>query len=291
MHTTPTSIPAATPAATPAPASNLTIAFIGGGNMATALICGLAGKLTAAANLHVVEIYPPAREKLHLLGVQTSASIHADVAQCDVVVLAVKPQQMREVAAQLQPFLTSQLLLSIAAGIRAADLSRWMGGYGAIVRTMPNTPALVGRGITGMAALAGVTSQQRETADAIMCAVGTTVWVDDESLIDPVTAISGSGPAYVFYFIEALEQAGMRLGLSAEQANALAIATFTGASQLAAEAHEPVAVLRERVTSKGGTTHAALTSLQESGVADAILRAVEAACNRSIALGEESAKL
>jgi len=267
--------------------SSLDITFIGGGNMATALIGGLAGKLTAAANLHVVEIDQPARERLHLLGVQTSASIHADVAHSDVVVLAVKPQQMREVAAQLKPYLKSQLLLSIAAGIRAVDLSRWLGDYDAIVRTMPNTPALIGRGITGMTALAGVTSGQRESADAIMRAVGSTVWLDNEALIDPVTALSGSGPAYVFYFIEAMQQAGMKLGLSAEQANTLAIATFKGASQLAADSGEPVSVLRERVTSRGGTTHAALTSLQDDGVADAIMRAVEAACSRSVALGKE----
>ncbi|MES2832540.1 MAG: pyrroline-5-carboxylate reductase [Pseudomonadota bacterium] len=266
---------------------SLNITFIGGGNMATALIGGLAGKATAAANLHVVEIAQPARERLHLLGVQTSASIHADVAHSDVVVLAVKPQQMREVAMQLKPYLTSQLLLSIAAGIRAIDLSGWLGGYGAIVRTMPNTPALIGRGITGMAALAGVTSAQRESADAIMRAVGTTVWLDDEALIDPVTALSGSGPAYVFYFIEAMQQAGIKLGLSAEQANALSVATFTGAAHLAADADEPVSVLRERVTSKGGTTHAALASLHHDGVADAITRAVEAACTRSRALGQE----
>lgn len=268
--------------------SPLNITFIGGGNMATALIGGLIGKLTAAENLHVVEIHAPTRERLHRLGVQTSASIHANVARSDVVVLAVKPQQMREVAAQLKPYLTSQLLLSIAAGIRAADLSRWLGDYGAIVRTMPNTPALIGRGITGMTALAEVTEQQRQSADAIMRAVGSTVWLDDEALIDPVTALSGSGPAYVFYFIEAMQEAGVKLGLSAEQANALAIATFTGASQLAADAGEPVSVLRERVTSKGGTTHAALSSMQEDHVGEAIARAVEAACARSIALGKES---
>jgi len=269
------------------PASSLTISFIGGGNMATALIGGLAGKLTAPANLHVVEINAQAREKLHLLGVQTSAAIHADVAQSDVIVMAVKPQQMREVAAQLKPHLKGQLLLSIAAGIRAIDLSQWLGGYGAIVRTMPNTPALIGCGITGMTALPAVTNLQRQNADAIMRAVGTTIWLDDEALIDPVTALSGSGPAYVFYFIEAMQQAGAKLGLSTEQATALSIATFSGAAQLAAQAKEPVSVLRERVTSQGGTTHAALMSMQEDNVAQSIIRAIEAACARSIALGKQ----
>ena len=135
--------------------------------------------------------------------------------QSDVIVLAVKPQQMRDVAAALLPMLASArpLLLSIAAGIRGADLSRWLGGYGAIVRTMPNTPALIGQGITGMVAMAGVSAEQKTAADDIMKAVGATVWLDDEALIDPVTAVSGSGPAYVFYFIEAMQQAAQELGL------------------------------------------------------------------------------
>ena len=152
---------------------------------------------------------------------------------------------------------------------------------------MPNTPALIGKGITGMVALAGVTAQQHEHADAIMRAVGATVWLDDEALIDPVTALSGSGPAYVFYFIEAMQRAGESLGLTSAQASQLSIATFVGASQLAANATEPVSVLRERVTSKGGTTHAALVSLAESGVDTAIIRALEAASARGRALGEE----
>ena len=263
------------------------ISFIGGGNMATALIGGLAGKITPAANLHVVEINADARARLELLGIRTTAAIDAAITASDVVILAVKPQQMHAVAAQLRPFLKTQLLISIAAGIRAADLSRWLGGYGAIVRCMPNTPALIGRGITGLVALEKVTPAERTQADAILCAVGSTVWLDDEALLDPVTALSGSGPAYVFYFIEAMQQAGVQLGLSAEQARDLSIATFVGAAQLAAEASEPVSVLRERVTSKGGTTHAALTSMQESGVAAAIGRAIEAASARGTALGKE----
>ncbi len=299
-------------------AQPLRISFIGGGNMATALIGGLIGKLTTAAAIHVVEINAEARERLVQQGIRASQAIDAEVTKSDVIILAVKPQQMREVVTQLQPHLQHQqhqphqqqhqqeapvsqspaapqagsqppspLLLSIAAGIRASDLSRWLGDYGAIVRTMPNTPALIGQGITGMVALPGVTSVQRAQADAIMRAVGTTVWLDDEALIDPVTAISGSGPAYVFYFIEAMQAAGMELGLSAAQATELSIATFTGAAQLAAQASEPVSVLRERVTSKGGTTHAALTSMQESGVAEAIARAVKAASARGTALGDE----
>jgi pyrroline-5-carboxylate reductase len=155
---------------------------------------------------------------------------------------------------------------------------------------MPNTPALIGKGITGMVAMSGVSAEQRTAADAIMRAVGATVWLEDESLIDPVTAVSGSGPAYVFYFIEAMQQAAQEMGLTAEQGNELAIATFVGAAQLAAQSSDPVSVLRERVTSKGGTTYAALTSMDGSGVKDAIVKALKAAAARGKELGEEFGK-
>ena len=268
--------------------NNLKIAFIGGGNMATALIGGLAGKLTAGSNIHVVDPNSVALQKLQSqVGVNVAQATDAAVAHCDVIVLAVKPQQMKEVVALLRPHVSKQLVLSIAAGIRAQDLSRWLGGHDAIVRTMPNTPALIGKGITGMVAMAGVSQQQRDAADAIMRAVGETVWLDDEALIDPVTAVSGSGPAYVFYFIEAMQQAAVEMGLTAEQGNKLAIATFIGAAELAANSLEPFSVLRDRVTSKGGTTYAALTSMEDSGVKDAIVKAMKAAAARGKELGEQ----
>jgi pyrroline-5-carboxylate reductase len=266
------------------------ITFIGGGNMASALIAGLAGQLTAGANIHVVDPNPEQLGRLaDSFGVSTALQVGEVVGQSDVIVLAVKPQQMREVAAALQPVLAGghRLVMSIAAGIRGVDLARWLGGYGAIVRTMPNTPALIGQGITGMVAMAGVSAQQKMVADDIMKAVGATVWLDDESLIDPVTAVSGSGPAYVFYFIEAMQQAAQELGLSAEQGKQLALATFVGAAQLAARSPEEVSVLRERVTSKGGTTYAALTSMEQSGVKQAIVDAVKAASQRGRELGEQ----
>lgn len=268
--------------------NNLRIGFIGGGNMATALIGGLAGKLTGGGNIHVVDLNADALQKLQTqFGVTTAQQIDAAIEGCEVIVLAVKPQQMKEVAAQLKPHVSKQLILSIAAGIRAADLARWLNGHKAIVRTMPNTPALIGKGISGMVASAGVSQEQRAMADAIMRAVGPTVWVDDEALLDPVTAVSGSGPAYVFYFIEAMHQAARELGLSEEQGRQLAIATFVGAAQLAEQSTEPVSVLRERVTSKGGTTYAALTSMEADGVKDAIVRAIKAASARGKELGEE----
>lgn len=266
------------------------IAFIGGGNMAAALISGLAGKLIPGADIHVVDPNPDALGRLRgQYGVTTSATIDADVVIADVLVLAVKPQQMRAVADTLAPLLArgAPLIVSIAAGIRSADLSRWLGGYGALVRCMPNTPALIGQGITGMVAMAGVTQAQKDAADGVLAAVGKTVWLDDEALIDPVTAVSGSGPAYVFYFMEAMQQAAEELGLTSAQGRQLAIATFTGAAQLAAQSNESVEVLRERVTSKGGTTYAALTSMQAAGVKEAIVAAVKAAAARGRELGTE----
>ena len=268
--------------------NKLKISFVGGGNMAAALIGGLAGKLTAAENIHVVDLNADTRDRLQKqFGVRASPAIDAAVADSDVVVLAVKPQQMKDVVAQLAPHIGSQLILSIAAGIRAVDLSRWLGGHNAIVRTMPNTPALIGKGVTGLVATSGVSTEQRAAADAILHAVGETVWLEDEELIDSVTAVSGSGPAYVFYFIEAMQQAAQEMGLTSEQGNALAISTFVGAAQLAAQSSDPVSVLRERVTSKGGTTYAALTSMEQSGVKAAIVKAMKAAAARGKELGEE----
>jgi len=261
------------------------ISFIGGGNMATALIAGLAGK-----QMHVVDPNAEALQRLAArYGVSTSPAIDGALAASDVIVLAVKPQNMRDVAAALRPHLAESkpLILSIAAGIRGADLARWLGGYSAIVRTMPNTPALIGLGITGMVAMDGVSEAQKQAADAIMKAVGQTVWLDDEAQIDPVTAVSGSGPAYVFYFIEAMQQAAVELGLSEEQGKQLALATFVGAAQLAAQSSDPVPVLRDKVTSKGGTTYAALTSMEQSGVKERIVAAVKAAAARGRELGDE----
>ncbi|MES2325119.1 MAG: pyrroline-5-carboxylate reductase [Pseudomonadota bacterium] len=261
------------------------ISFIGGGNMATALIAGLAGK-----QMHVVDPNAEARQRLAArYGVSIAPAIDGALAASDVIVLAVKPQNMRDVAAALLPHLAASkpLILSIAAGIRGADLARWLGGYSAIVRTMPNTPALIGLGITGMVAMDGVSEAQKQAADAIMKAVGQTVWLDDEAQIDPVTAVSGSGPAYVFYFIEAMQQAAVELGLSEEQGKQLALATFVGAAQLAAQSSDPVPVLRDKVTSKGGTTYAALTSMEQSGVKERIVAAVKAAAARGRELGDE----
>ena len=285
---TATAATAATATVGTAATPSIRISFIGGGNMATALIGGLVGKVCQGKDIHVVDVSEQNLAQLsHRFGVGTSNRIDQGIAASDVVLLAVKPQQLREVAAQLAEHLQGQLVISIAAGIRAIDLSRWLNDYASIVRTMPNTPALINQGITGMYAMPDVSAGQRAMADTIMCAVGTTVWLDEEALLDPLTAVSGSGPAYVFYFIEAMQKAALEMGLSSEQGSKLALATFLGASQLAAQASEPIAVLRERVTSKGGTTYAALTSMEQSGVGASIVTALKAASHRSRELGEE----
>lgn len=267
------------------------ISFIGGGNMATALIGGMLRQGANAASISVVEPFGAARAKLaQEFGVTATATPGAELRASDLVVLAVKPQNMREAASAVAPHLDHQLVLSIAAGTRVADLSRWLGGHQAIVRTMPNTPALIGMGITGMFAASSVSADQRAAAERVMRAVGDVVWVDNESLIDPVTAISGSGPAYVFYFLEALAEAGATLGLNADDAKRLALATFAGAAKLAADSPDDFATLRTRVTSKGGTTAAALAVLAERQVREAIIAAASAASARGREMGEQLGK-
>jgi len=263
------------------------VAFAGGGNMAAALIEGLLRAGGAARDIVVLEIDAGRRELLaNRFGVIACEGPDERLRRCDVIVLAVKPQQMKEVCAGLAPFLGRQLVLSIAAGIRAGDLARWLGTE-VIVRAMPNTPALIGEGVSGLAALPAVSPGQRELAEKILRAAGTVVWMDREEDLDAVTAVSGSGPAYVFYFIEALIAAAQAEGLSPAQARALAIGTFTGAAQLAARSEDAVSVLRERVTSKGGTTAAALAQLDAEKVQTAIATAVRAARLRAVELGDE----
>lgn len=271
--------------------SNLRIAFIGGGNMAGALISGLVNKLAAPTQIHVIDLNSDSLQNLVArYGVSTSLSIEQAASYlrgADLIVLAVKPQQLHTVAASLSPHIQSQIVLSVAAGIRAADLSRWLGGYQKIVRAMPNTPAMIGLGMSGLYAMDAVSEAERSVAQNIMQAVGDTLWVEQEAMIDAVTAVSGSGPAYVFYFIEAMQEAAQQLGFDAVQARQLALATFQGAAQLAQQSDESVSILRERVTSKGGTTYAALCSMDSSAVKPAIHQAVLAAAQRGKELGDE----
>lgn len=264
------------------------ITFLGGGNMANALIGGLLDKGFAAADIAVVELGAEGRARLEAAyGVRCLAEIDAAALACDVLVLAVKPQQMRAACAPLAAHLDRQLVVSIAAGLRLADLSRWLGGYRKLVRTMPNTPALIGAGVTGLCALDAVSAAERAAAEHVLQAVGSTLWIDDEARMDAVTAVSGSGPAYVFLFIEALQQVALDLGFTPEQARQMAIGTTLGAAQLAARSEEPASVLRERVTSKGGTTEAALRAMAERGVKEGLIAGVHAAVARGRELGDQ----
>lgn len=266
----------------------MNICFIGGGNMAAAIIGGLlTAQYAVSEQLRVVEINADNRSKLQNdFKVQATAELAAGVSGSSVIVLAVKPQQLRDVCAQLAPLLSGQLVVSIAAGIRTADLARWLGTRN-IVRAMPNTPALVREGVTGLYALPEVGQVHKDISKSILDAVGRCVWLDEEAQLDAVTAVSGSGPAYVFYFIEAMQQAGCELGLNDATARALAIDTFRGAVALAYNSKDDVSVLRARVTSKNGTTERALLSMEDDRVKQHIIKAVHAAAARSREMGDE----
>jgi len=267
------------------------IAFVGGGNMASALVGGLIANGCAASSLSAVDIAAEQRDRLsQRFGIKVSGKL-ADVAgDADTLVLAVKPQHMHEVARELAPMLGRQLIVSIAAGIRTADLARWLGGYARIVRVMPNTPALIGAGVSGLFARAEVSNEEKSRAEAILRAVGDAIWVGREDLIDAVTAVSGSGPAYVFYFIEAVRKAALDMGFEPKDAQTLVMGTFAGAVRLAQASDDDVGVLRERVTSKGGTTERALATMEGDQVGAAITRAVHAAMQRAGELGDELGK-
>ncbi len=263
------------------------LAFIGGGNMANALIAGLRQKHFDMRDITVIE--PDAGKRASLqnaYGVYAREAL-ADAAPSDAIVLAIKPQQMAEVCHSLVPLLKNQLIISIAAGIRLADLSRWLGGYQTIIRAMPNTPAQIQAGVTGLFAMPGISAAHQNYADHVLKAAGDTVWVNDEVQLDAITAISGSGPAYVFYFIEALQEAAVALGLSEAAAKQLSLATFKGASMLASSVETPVTTLRAQVTSKGGTTEQGILSMEQQHVKQAIITAAHKACERAKTLGDE----
>jgi pyrroline-5-carboxylate reductase len=264
------------------------ITFIGGGNMASALIGGLVDQGFHTQDVNVVEVNVEAAEQLRgRYGVQVQGAAEGAALESGMIVLAVKPQQLREVSRHIARQLKSQILVSIAAGVRATDLSRWLGGYQRLVRAMPNTPAMARSGVTGLYALPTVSQLERDQTQRVMEAVGTVVWVKDEAEMDVITAVSGSGPAYVFYFMEALEEAAIALGLSAQQARQLSLATFTGAAKLAGESTEDVATLRARVTSKGGTTERAIHQMEAAALKGIVADAVRAAAHRSKELGDE----
>ena len=264
-----------------------TIVFIGGGNMASAIVGGLVKSGRDAASIIVVDPGQAQRDKLRAdFGVHTLAAADATLAGAGLVVWAVKPQYFSSAAAPCAPFVGRALHLSVMAGIRSAAIAR-AAGTERIVRSMPNTPALIGQGIAGLFARSAVTAADRAQVEAVLAPTGQTLWVDQEIDLDAVTALSGSGPAYVFYFVEAMMQAAREMGMTEAQGKQLALATFAGATALAQASSEAPELLRERVTSKGGTTHAALVSLEASGVKPAIVKALRAAQQRARDLGDE----
>lgn len=267
-----------------------TFAFVGGGNMADSLIGGL---LAGGHPAQAIRVAEPAAEQRNRLarrhGIATTADNPSAARGADVVVLAVKPQVLAGVCRDLGPTLADEapLFVSVAAGVREADIARWLGGSPALVRVMPNTPALLGAGACALHASAGVTAGQRELAERLASAAGLAVWLDDESQMDIVTALSGSGPAYFFLIMEALTDAAAELGLDRETAAALCRQTALGAALMARDADEDFATLRRRVTSPGGTTEQGLAALEGDGLRDALRRAVSAAHERAGELADD----
>lgn len=267
--------------------SQKNVAFIGGGNMASAIIGGLLKQGMAPSLIQVIEPFEEQRNKLEQqFGVQTNALPGVWLAGADMVVWAVKPQTFKEAA--LQTVIHSQLALhlSVAAGIRSDSIAQWLGTQ-RVVRSMPNTPALVGKGMTALFARDAVTADDKLAVERVIATTGEYLWVKEETHLDAVTALSGSGPAYVFYFMEAMVEAGVGMGLSAAQAHQLAVATFVGSSALAEASSDAPEVLRARVTSKGGTTYAALTSMEQNQVKPLFMQAMQAARHRAQELGDE----
>jgi pyrroline-5-carboxylate reductase len=268
-------------------AAHAHIAFIGGGNMASAIIGGLVKKGVPVNHIVVIEPWAEARAKLQADFALTAHEMPGPVLDmARTVVWAVKPQMFKDAALQTRFHTKQALHLSVAAGIRSDSIAHWLGSE-RIVRAMPNTPALIGRGMTALFARPAVTDEDRTVIEKVLSATGESLWVDDETQLDAVTALSGSGPAYVFYFIEAMTQAGADMGLSRDQAHRLAVGTFVGASALARNSKEPPELLRQRVTSKGGTTYAAITSMEQDGVKNIFMRAMHAAKHRARELGDE----
>ena len=266
---------------------NERIAFIGGGNMASAIIGGLIKQGSSPQNIDVVEPHADTRDKLKAsFDITAQAEAGSFLTTASLVVWAIKPQTFKDAALAAAPHTTSALHLSVAAGIRTASITAWLGTQ-RLARAMPNTPALIGKGITGLFACAGVSEADQAQVNRVIATTGDHLWLDTEDKLDAVTALSGSGPAYVFYFMEAMITAGTEMGLSRAQAHQLAVATFAGASELASVSGEAPQVLRQRVTSKGGTTHAAIASMEDNDMRALFIDAIYAARERAKVLGDE----
>ena len=274
---------------TPQPETPLDhIAFIGGGNMASAIIGGLLRRGMSASQIQVVEPLAAQRDTLALqfAGLQLLDAPSALLNPAALVVWAVKPQTFKSAASAAAPYTGNALHLSVAAGIRSDAIARWLGTE-RVVRCMPNTPALIGKGITGLFARPGVNAADRLAAERVIATTGESLWLADEAQLDAVTALSGSGPAYVFYFLEAMTEAGTQMGLPQADALRLALSTFGGATALAADSSDAPDVLRARVTSPGGTTFAAITAMQQADIGPQFIHAMQAARQRASDMGDE----
>ena len=272
---------------------NKKISFIGGGNMAQALISGLVSCGVKPSLITVADPSSDAREQLVAKGLNTvdpTADAKAAVIGADIVVLAVKPQVMKVVVSGFADVLDTQLVISVAAGLSTALLSNMLGGYSNIVRAMPNTPAMIQMGATGLYGTDNISAEQKQLATAVMEASGLVMWVDNEEHMHAVTAVSGSAPAYMFYFIEAMVDGGVALGLDKEQASALAMQTMLGAAKMALGSEDAPSELRRKVTSPNGTTQAAIESMQANDISRQIVEAMQACADRSQALSEEMSK-
>jgi pyrroline-5-carboxylate reductase len=266
------------------------IAFIGGGNMASAIIGGLIRQGMKPEQITVVEPFAETAAKLQKdFGITALPAAGPNLARAQLVVWAVKPQIFNEATVPVMPHTRGALHLSVAAGIRTDSICRWVG-TDRVVRCMPNTPALVGQGITGLFPCPSVTPTDKALVEQVIGTTGQYLWVQEESHLDAVTALSGSGPAYVFYFLEAMTEAGAGMGLSAKQSYQLAVATFSGTASLAAASAESPELLRQRVTSKGGTTYAAITAMDDAGIKASFITAMQAAEQRARELGDEFGK-
>ena len=272
---------------------NKKISFIGGGNMAQALISGLISCGVKPSLITVADPNSEAREQLAAKGLNTvdpTADAKAAVIGADIVVLAVKPQVMKAVVSGFADVLDKQLVISVAAGLSTALLSNMLGGYSNIVRAMPNTPAMIQMGATGLYGTDDISAEQKQLATAVMEASGLVMWVDNEEHMHAVTAVSGSAPAYMFYFIEAMVDGAVALGLDKEQASALAMQTMLGAAKMALGSEDAPSELRRKVTSPNGTTQAAIESMQANDISRQIVEAMQACYDRSQALSEEMSK-
>lgn len=272
---------------------NKKISFIGGGNMAQALISGLIGCGIQPNLITVADPNLSVREQLAAKGLNTvdpTADANAAVIDADIVVLAVKPQVMKAVIGAFADALSTQLVISVAAGLSTELLSNMLNGYRNIVRAMPNTPAMIQMGATGLYGTDNISAEQKQLATAVMEASGLVMWVEDEAHMHAVTAVSGSAPAYMFYFIESMVDKGIALGLDTEQASALALQTMIGAAKMAMDSEDTPAELRRKVTSPNGTTQAAIESMQVNDIGRQIGEAMQACYDRSQALSEEMSK-